>query len=228
VLERVGDLVPTDRVRLVEWPVTHRDAPSLAPGWSTRPEGVDLLFAGTARRAKGLDILLQAIPSVRGFDRLVIPGSIPTQLRSGLDLSDPRVDLWDRFLEPAEYAATMAGAALVVLPYHRTYVDQGISSAVLAEAMAYGRPLVVSNALGPQLPPGYRGAVVADAEDPAAFARGIERALADLDALTTAAMTEGREFVRRHHTYEGYLEQLADACGHPLAAPTGPAPATGT
>jgi glycosyltransferase involved in cell wall biosynthesis len=220
VLDRVAGLVPPERIRLVHWPVAHRDAPTLAPDWSSRPEAVTLLFAGTARRAKGLDVLLQAIPAVRGFDRLVVPGSIPTQLRGGLDLSDPRVDLWDRFLEPEEYAATMAGAALVMLPYRRTYVDQGISSAVLAEAMAAGRPLVVSEALGPQLPPGYRGAVVADAEDPAAFARGIERALGDLEALTAAAMTEGREFVRRHHTYEGYLEQLADACGHPLAAPT--------
>lgn len=211
--ERVAELVPAPQVHCLGWPVAHRDAPCLAPEWRAQPEGRTILFAGSARPQKGLAALLDAARTVEGFDRLVVPGRIRPRLRSLIDTSDPRVELWDRWLSAAEYAEAFARAALVVVPYQRAYLERGTYSSVMAEAMAYGRPLLVSEPLAPLLPPGYAGAVVADAETEAGLAAGLTEALDSLAALEQAAMTEGREHVRREHTYEGYLDGILEACG---------------
>jgi glycosyltransferase involved in cell wall biosynthesis len=208
---RVAELVPEAQVHLAGWPVVSRDAPSLAPGWQATPEGVTVLFAGSARIQKGLGTLLAAAPAVAGFDRIVVPGRLPDRLRAKLPATDARVELWDRWLDPAEYGAAFASAALVVLPYQRAYLDRGTYSSVLAEAMAYGRPLLVSEPLAPLLPQDYRGAMVVDAETPESLAAGLTAALAALPALTAAAMDEGREHVRQEHTYEGYLDAIRRA-----------------
>jgi glycosyltransferase involved in cell wall biosynthesis len=210
---RVAELVPPEQVHLLGWPVVHADAACLAPAWRPDPDGVTLLFAGSARLQKGLATLLDAAAGVTGFDRLVVPGRLPPRLRGRLELGDPRLDLWDRWLDPAEYQGAFARASLVVLPYQRAYLERGTYSSVMAEAMAHGRPLVVSEPLAPLLPPGYRGAVVADAETTAGLAAGLDRALSELDALEEVAMTEGREHVRRDHTYEGYLDAVLRVCG---------------
>ena len=174
-------------------------------------DGVTLLFAGTARVEKGLATLLRAARHVEGFDRLVVPGRIAPAALAGLDLSDPRLERWDRWLEPDEYFATMQAASVVVLPYRGKYLRHGIYSSVMGEAMARGRPLVLTPALGHLLPRGYAGAVVAADESDDALAAALREAVARQPELEVAAMTAGREHVRTHHTFEGYLDGVIRA-----------------
>jgi glycosyltransferase involved in cell wall biosynthesis len=211
--ERVTEYVPAAQVHCLGWPVTHRDAPSLGPAWRPEPDGVTVLFAGSARRAKGVDLLVRAAPLVQGFDRVVVPGRIPAPLRRELDVTDPRVELWERWLDADEYRAAFARASLVALPYREAYLDHGTYSSVLGEAMAYGRPLLVSRALAHLLPPGYQGALVADTESPEALAAGLTQALAELDRLEAAAMDAGRAHVGAAHSYEGYVEGIMRIAG---------------
>jgi glycosyltransferase involved in cell wall biosynthesis len=99
------------------------------------PEGRTLLFFGLIRDYKGLDVLLQALPEIRNA-RLVVAG----------DPLDPvprvkgNVDWRLRFIPENEVRQLMASAAAVVLPYRR--LD---SSGVLATAIGYRRPVVVTD-----------------------------------------------------------------------------------
>ena len=114
-------------------------------------------------------------------------------------------------MDEAEYRQTFAETALVVLPYTETYVQYGMQSSVLLEAMAHGRPVLVSQYLAHLLPPGYEGAIVADVDTPAGIVEGLGRALDTLDTLERAALTVGRRFVAEQHTYERYVRDLLKA-----------------
>ncbi len=207
---RFAEFVPPANIHRLGWPVVGAADPCLtAPAPTT--EGVTLLFAGTARVAKGLPSLLRAARTVEGFDRLVVPGRIATSALATLDLSDPRLERWDRWLEPDEYFATLASASMVVLPYGSKYTRHGIYSSVMGEAMARGRPLVVSPALGQLLPEGYGGAVIAADESDDALAAALRQGLERLPALEAAAMSAGRAYMRTHHSFEGYLDGIIGA-----------------
>jgi glycosyltransferase involved in cell wall biosynthesis len=179
----------------------------LGPGWDPQPDDVTVLFAGSVRPEKGLPELVEAITRVEGLDRLLVPGRLGPAARGWLEVSDPRVVLEDRFLDAEEYRDRFARSVLSVLPYRRTYVDHGIFSSVLAESMAYGRPMVVSEHLAGLLPPDYRGAVVAG-PGPDGIARAISEALRRLPELTREAMTTGRAFAAERFTYERYLSTI--------------------
>ncbi len=207
---RFGDFMPVENIRRLGWPVVATDDPCLSAP-APEGDGITLLFAGTARVEKGLAALLRAARAVEGFDRLVVPGRIAPAAMATLDTSDPRLERWDRWLEPEEYFTTLGGASLVVLPYRGKYLRHGIYSSVMGEAMARGRPLVVTPALGHLLPPGYAGAVVARDESDEALAEALRAAIAGRDELEAAAMTAGRAHVRTHHSFEGYLAGIIDA-----------------
>lgn len=211
VAERLGDFVPADHVVKLGWPVQSRRAEVLDPDWVPHRTDTTLLFAGSLRAEKGFLPLLDAVQGVPGFDRLVVPGRIPKLFRDQISLTDDRVELWDRWLTTSEYEATFASAALVILPYVAHYRDRGTMSSVLLEALAYGRPLVVSDSIAHLLPENYAGAVVIDVTTPSSIAAGVRGALAQLPDLEHAAMTDGRRFIAEHHTYEGYVEGIVRA-----------------
>ena len=211
VAERLADFVPADQVVKLGWPVQSRRAEVLDPNWVPHRVDTTVLFAGSLRAEKGFLPLLDAVQGVPGFDRLVVPGRIPKLFRDQISITDPRVELWDRWLTTNEYEATFASAALVILPYVAHYRDRGTMSSVLLEALAYGRPLVVSDSIAHLLPPNYNGAVVVDVSTPASIAAGVRRALSQLSELEHAAMTDGRRFIAEHHTYEGYIDGIVRA-----------------
>lgn len=208
---RLAEFVPDDQIVIAGWPVVSTDDPCLGPAWDPPPADPTLLFAGAGRREKGLVELTRAVGRVQGFTRLSVPGRVADRLRADLDLSDPRIDIGDAYLDAAEYRESFRAASLVVLPYQRGYLEHGIFSSVLAEACAFGRPVVVSRWLAELLPEGYGGAVVADDDVDDGLARAIGEALERLPELTDRAMTEGRAFARRRHTFESYLAVLRDA-----------------
>ena len=138
------------------------------------PQGSTLLFFGLIRRSKGLDLLIRALPAIAEQVpdvQLVVagdpiePAEPYERLARELGVAD-LVDWRLRFLAEDEIADVMEEAAVVVLPYRQIE-----SSGVLATALGYGRPVVVSDvgSLGETVREYHAGAVVPP-EDPRALA----------------------------------------------------------
>jgi glycosyltransferase involved in cell wall biosynthesis len=116
------------------------DLPAAPPPFQTDKRVV--LFFGLLRPYKGLDVLLQAW---RGIDdaELWIVG-MPRMDIAALSSDAPaNVRLVPRFVGDAELPAYFARADLVVLPYRE--IEQ---SGVLFTALAFGKPLLVSDVGG--------------------------------------------------------------------------------
>jgi glycosyltransferase involved in cell wall biosynthesis len=134
------------------------------------PSGRTLLFFGLIRDYKGLDVLLEALPGVPDA-RLVVAGD-PLDPVEQTELNG-RVEWRLGFRPDAEVRELMGQAAVVVLPYRR--LD---SSGVLATAIGYRRPVVVTDvgSLGEIVREFGAGEVVPPG-DAQALAQGIERLL---------------------------------------------------
>ncbi len=148
------------------------------------PSGRTLLFFGLIRDYKGLDVLLEALPEIPDA-RLVVAGD-PVDPVQPVDL-DGRVEWRLGFRADEEVRELMSEAAAVVLPYRR--LD---SSGVLATAIGYRRPVVVTDVgslgeivrefgIGEVVPPG----------DPQALAQATARLL-EPKALAAAHLGAGR------------------------------------
>lgn len=108
-----------------------------------------LLFFGQIKDEKGLDVLLNALPSIvqaRPNVVLVIAGrpwkSDFVQYRSIIEkygMTD-FCNLYIRFIEDSELPLFYQAADLVVLPYRRIY-----QSAVILMAMSYKKPVITSD-----------------------------------------------------------------------------------
>jgi len=134
------------------------------------PSGRTLLFFGLIRDYKGLDVLLEALPEVPDA-HLVVAGD-PLDPVEEAELGG-RVEWRLGFRPEAEVRELMGQAAVVVLPYRR--LD---SSGVLATAIGYRRPVVVTDvgSLGEIVREFGAGEVVPPG-DARALAQGIERLL---------------------------------------------------
>ena len=133
------------------------------------PEGRTLLFFGLIRDYKGLDVLLQALPEIRAA-KLVVAGDPLDPVPAS---TDPNVEWQLRFIEADEVPALMARAAAVVLPYRQ--LD---SSGVLATAIGYRRPVVVTDvgSLG-EIVREFKAGEVVPVDDPKALAAACTRLL---------------------------------------------------
>jgi glycosyltransferase involved in cell wall biosynthesis len=107
--------------------------------------GPVVLFFGLLRPYKGLEPLLRAWRGVQGAE-LWIVGRPRMALEPLRALATPSVRFVPRFVSDSELPAFFRRADVVVLPYSRTErLDQ---SGVLATALAFGRPGVVSDVGG--------------------------------------------------------------------------------
>jgi glycosyltransferase involved in cell wall biosynthesis len=132
------------------------------------PEGRTLLFFGLIRDYKGLDVLLRALPKIRDA-RLVVAGDPvdPVPRANG------NVEWRLRFVAEPEVRELMEQAAAVVLPYRQ--LD---SSGVLATAIGYRRPVVVTDvgSLG-EIVREFGAGEVVPVDDPEALAKACTRLL---------------------------------------------------
>ncbi len=144
-----------------------------------------ILFVGAVRRVKGLDVLVRALALLlprRPSLRLTVVGEpfLPEwrrderQLRRLVDALGLRPHVhFAGLASPAEVAATMRRSALLVVPARRESF-----SAVAAEALACGTPVVATRCGGPEdIVTSDTGRLVA-VDDPEALATGIENVLA--------------------------------------------------
>ncbi|WP_439595562.1 glycosyltransferase [Falsiroseomonas sp.] len=185
-------------VRPVPLPVV---VPPLVPRTAGQPPHV--VFAGGARAEKGFSQLPEAIAAVAGRARFTVQSG-----RVGAD-SDPLVQrahrllraradvtLIEHALNPADYAALLAGADLLLLPYDGA-VYGARSSGILAEALALGTPAVVpagcwmADAAGPD-----RAVLIPRGAPPGA---ALAAALARLPQLAAAAREAAQQWRDRHN-----------------------------
>jgi glycosyltransferase involved in cell wall biosynthesis len=150
------------------------------------PRGTTLLFFGLLRDYKGLDVLIRALQRIPDA-RLVVAGdpldpAEPLQrLAEERGVAD-RIEWRLRFVGEDEVAGLMAEAAVVVLPYRK--LD---SSGVLATAIGYRRPAVVSDvgSLG-EIVREFGAGLVVPPGDEAALAAACSSLLGDERALQQA------------------------------------------
>jgi glycosyltransferase involved in cell wall biosynthesis len=170
------------------------------------------VVAVVARR-KDQDVLLAALPAVARPLVLALVGIEPdARLRALADAVPPRhrvafVPLSDRPL------AFYHVATLVALPSR----IEGLSQSLL-EAMALGLPVVASAAGGnPDLVTSGETGLLVPPRSPAAWARALDRLLADGEAARRLARA-GRELVRRDFTLERTAERTEAVYREAVAA----------
>jgi glycosyltransferase involved in cell wall biosynthesis len=106
-------------------------------------EGPVVLFFGLLRPYKGLETLLESWRGVTDGAELWIVGRPRMPLAPLQAAAPPGVRFVSRFVADAELPAYFRRADLVVLPYSRT--ERFDQSGVLATALAFGKPAVLSD-----------------------------------------------------------------------------------
>jgi len=166
-----------------------------------------VVFIGTIRDHKGLDVLAEAVGLVDSDLRLVIAGYDPEGHVPELERrSGGRVD----FRGPIPHDAVpgyLAAATLVAVPQKATRYTQAQIPNKIFEAMAMGRPVVASSVSDlPEILDGC-GRVV-DPEDPDALADAIQEILNDDDLAAQFGRTARERYVAEYGR-EALRERLA-------------------
>jgi glycosyltransferase involved in cell wall biosynthesis len=174
-----------------------------------------LLFVGSARREKGLHLLLETLDLLNGAIPLDVVGRQDPETRGALEAQFKTAGVrWiDRYVDDVELAEYYRDAALVVAPYLSSFQTDGGASGILLESMAHGTPMVITPALEDQLPTAYGGAIVASEDEAKALGDALEAALDRSAALQAAALVEGPRFIREHHTFDQYVASILTAAG---------------
>jgi glycosyltransferase involved in cell wall biosynthesis len=139
-----GELgVARERVHVIPHGVLEHlaERPPSAPAFRT--DGQVVLFLGLLRPYKGIDVLLEAWrEGIEGAELWIVgpPRMDIAPLRAA---APPSVRFVPRFVDEAELPAYFGRADLVVLPYRE--IEQ---SGVLFTALAFGKPLLLSDAGG--------------------------------------------------------------------------------
>ena len=172
------------------------------------------LFFGQIKRTKGLDVLLDAMPSVvercRGA-RLVIAGRAwkddvgPYRERIRARGLEDAVELRHGFVADSEVPLLFGAADLVVLPYRRVY-----QSGVLLMAMSYGRAVLTSDlpAMRETVRDGENGFLFRDGD--AAHLAGRLIDLLPRRELLDATAEAGLRQLAEHHDWGLVGERTAD------------------
>jgi glycosyltransferase involved in cell wall biosynthesis len=184
------------------------------PGARPAPDGLPhVVFAGGARAEKGYAALPEAIEAVAGRARFTLQSgpvdaaSDPLVQRAHRRLrgmAGAQVRLLETALEPEAYAALLASADLLLLPYDPAAYGPR-SSGILAEALALGIPAVVPGGCWMAEAAGPERAVIIQPGQPvgAALAQALDR----LAALRAAAEAGSGPW-RAHHAPGALLHAL--------------------
>jgi glycosyltransferase involved in cell wall biosynthesis len=135
-----------------------------------------VLFFGLLRPYKGLDVLLDAWRGIDGAELWIVgrPRMPVESLRARAPAS---VRFVPRYVPDAELPAFFRRADAVVLPYSRT--ERFDQSGVLATALAFGKPTVVSDVGGFGEVAAAGAARLIPPNDPSALHGALERLLGD-------------------------------------------------
>lgn len=162
------------------------DQPAGPPPFATG-KPVVLLF-GLLRPYKGLDVLLEAWRGIEDAELWIVGRPFGVTLP---DPAPPGVRILPRFVDDAEIPGLFARADVVVLPYRE--IDQ---SGVLFTALAFGKPLVLSDVGGFAEVAAHGAAELVPPGDPAALREALTGLLGDDErraALAAASARAARE-----------------------------------
>jgi len=182
LVQRLG--VPAEKVRVIHHGAFEHlarlpDGP--LPPELPDPGGAVVLFFGLLRPYKGLDVLLDAWRRIQAppGSRLWIVGR-PRMPIAELARTAAGVALLPRFVSEGELAACFRRADLVVLPY--VEAERLDFSGVLATALAFGKPSVVSDVGGFPEVAQTGAAQLVPPRDPDALADALRRLIGDPEA----------------------------------------------
>ena len=177
--------VDPDRVHVIpHGALTHLAELPAEPPVGGLPSNTDkpvVLFFGLLRPYKGLDVLLRAWQGIEDAE-LWIVGMPRMDLTRLLADAPPNVRFVPRFIPDPELPAYFARADLVVLPYLEA--DQ---SGVLFTALAFGKPLLLSDVGGFPEVAATGAARTVPAGDSAALGEALRELLADPAARSAMA-----------------------------------------
>ena len=142
--------VDADRVRVIphgafDYLTRQADEESLPPELEA-VSGPVILFFGLIRPYKGVDVLIEAFRSIRGADLWIVGrpfGISVDELRQAAAAAPGTVRFIPRFVSDRELPAYFRRADVVALP-HRDAEQSG----VLFAALAFGKPIVMSDVGG--------------------------------------------------------------------------------
>ena len=142
-------------------------------------EGPVILFFGLIRPYKGVDVLLEAFESLAGAELWIVgrPLGVPLdELRRLAERAPGAVRFVPRFVSDRELPAYFRRADVVVLP-HRDAEQSG----VLYAALAFGKPILMSDVGGFAEVAETGAGVLVPPADPAALAAGLRDLLANAE-----------------------------------------------
>ena len=146
------------------------------PGELAATHSPVVLFFGLLRPYKGLDVLLEAWRGIEGAE-LWIVGRPRMPIESLRARAPVNVRFVPRYASDAELPGFFRRADVVVLPYSRT--ERFDQSGVLATALAFGKPTVVSDVGGFGEVAATGAARLIPPNDPGALHDALERLLGD-------------------------------------------------
>jgi glycosyltransferase involved in cell wall biosynthesis len=169
------------------------EAPQSPPPFQTDKKVV--LFFGLLRPYKGIDVLLEAWRGIEDAE-LWIAG-MPRMDISALQAQAPEnVRFVPRFINDDELPAYFRRADLVVLPYRE--IEQ---SGVLFTALAFGKPLLLSDVGGFGEIAAHGAARTVPPGDPVALRSALRELLDDPDALAALTLRAG-ELARGEYAWD--------------------------
>jgi len=157
-----------------------RAGPCVIPRELRPVERPAVLFFGLLRPYKGIDVLLEAWRDVRADAELWIVGRPRMDIGPLVASAPPGVRWVPRYVPDGELAACFSAAQVVVLPYVET--ERLDFSGVLATALAFGRPTVLSDVGGFGEVAGIGAARLVPPGDPRALAETLAELLSDTSA----------------------------------------------
>jgi glycosyltransferase involved in cell wall biosynthesis len=157
-------------------------APGELPAELGRPDGPVVLFFGLLRPYKGVEVLLRAWRALSASSgaELWIVGRPRMNVRTLRAETSHGVSWVTRFVSEPELVACFRRADIVVLPYLRT--ERLDFSGVLATALAFAKPAVISDVGGFSEVAGAGAAQLVPPGDPSALAEALRRLLGDASA----------------------------------------------
>lgn len=188
------------------------------------PAGRAVIYAGRLHPKKGLIALVEAwagLGADRGGWRLVIAGPDEGGYAVAVQEAIVRCGVGESVrmagpLTREDLLGLYSSGGIAVLPSH----SEGLSVAVL-EALGAGIPAVVTRAC--HMPFISRIECGLECEGPSDLGRALQVVMGRDDEARAVMGARGREYVRRHHSWEHIEERVgalyAGACGHEQGAP---------
>ncbi len=197
------------KVEYVPMPMPYSDPPSLPRRDSSRP---CVAVLGGTRREKGSYLLPEIIRGCPGADFVVqltnntLTAGEATAL--GVIANEPNVTVIREAMPVKDYEAALAGADLALFPYEVIPYRQR-TSGVFAEAVAFGKPVVVAPGtwMAEQLEAGHAAGVVSGDVRAESFARAIARCMDELESLQQRARAKSGAW-RKLVSLEAFIDQL--------------------